>query len=203
MEVVYFTAEHEFRSWLEANHLTAKELTVGYHKVGSGKPSMTWSGSVDVALCYGWIDGIRRSVDAERYTIRFTPRKPGSNWSLVNLAKVEELIARGLMQPAGMDAYNRRKDSKTGVYRYESGGEQTLDEQMIEIFTADAEAWKYFQLQSPSYKRAAISWVMAARQPETRLRRLTELVASSSRQEYIRAMRWQKKKPPPPAEQQG
>lgn len=118
-EPAFFATGAQFRDWLAANHTSAPELIVGYWKVGSGKPSMTWSESVDEALCFGWIDSVRHRLDDESYTIRFTPRRPGSIWSAVNVAKVESLIAQGLITPAGLAAYAGRRADRTAVYSYE------------------------------------------------------------------------------------
>ena len=129
MKPVFFKDQHEFREWLEKNHKRESEILVGYYKVGSGKPSMTWSQSVDEALCYGWIDGIRRSIDEERYCIRFTPRKPSGTWSRVNINKVAELIKKGLMRQPGLEVFNNRKISNSGIYSFENDP-VTLNEEL-------------------------------------------------------------------------
>jgi uncharacterized protein YdeI (YjbR/CyaY-like superfamily) len=178
MEIVYFESPAEFRAWLEANHDKAQELWVGYHKKSSGKPSMTWPESVDQALCFGWIDGIRKSVDDTRYTIRFTPRKAGSTWSAVNVKRVEELTKQGLMQPAGLKAFEQRKEDKSGIYSYEQG-DAKLDDAFEQQFRANQSAWEYFQKQAPSYQKAAIWWVVSAKQEATREKRLAKLIEDS------------------------
>ena len=179
MDPVYFPSPAAFRDWLEAHHAGAAELWVGYHKRGTGTPSMTWPESVDEALCFGWIDGLRRTVDAERYAIRFTPRRPGSNWSRVNLARVEALTAEGRMRPAGLAAHAARKpgaDEPSVKDRPE-----VLPEAYEAAFRArDAAAWDFFRAQSRSYRRMAIGWILAAKREETRLRRLEQIVEASA-----------------------
>ena len=178
MEVVFFESPAEFRAWLEANHETATELWVGFHKKGTGRPSMVWPEAVEQALCFGWIDGIRKRVDDHSYTNRFTPRKPTSNWSNVNIAKVAELAERGLMMPAGLRAFQARDEAKSGVYSFEQRPE-TLPPAFEEQFRANDSAWTFFQAQPPSYRRSAISWVMSAKRAETQLRRLATLITDA------------------------
>jgi uncharacterized protein YdeI (YjbR/CyaY-like superfamily) len=179
MEPTYFPSPSAFRAWLESHHAQADELWVGYHKRGTGTPSLTWPESVDEALCFGWIDGLRRSVDVERYAIRFTPRRQGSNWSRVNLGRVEALIAEGRMRPAGLAAYEGRRRDDAG-YSYEERP-QELPEALARAFRDRNEAaWTFFQAQSPSYRRLAIGWVLAAKREETRLRRLEQIVEASA-----------------------
>lgn len=181
----YFRSPSEFRAWLEAHHAEADELWVGYYKRGTGRPSMTWPESVDEALCFGWIDGVRRSVDSERYAIRFTPRRPGSNWSAVNLGRVEALIAEGRMRPAGLDVYRGRRREAAG-YTYEERPKD-LPEPYARVFRGrDRAAWDFFLAQSPSYRRTAIGWILSAKREETRLRRLEQIVeASAARRRWI------------------
>jgi uncharacterized protein YdeI (YjbR/CyaY-like superfamily) len=150
-------------------------LLVGFYKTGSGKRSITWPQSVDQALCFGWIDGVRRSVDAESYSIRFTPRKPKSIWSAVNINKVEELTAKGLMQPAGLAAYAKREESRSRVYSFENE-EQVLKPEYEEQFKANAKAWAFFQAQAPWYKKVSLHRVMTVKQEKTRLSRLEGLI---------------------------
>jgi uncharacterized protein YdeI (YjbR/CyaY-like superfamily) len=178
----FFAAGAEFRAWLVAHHDQETELLVGFWKVGSGKPSMTWPESVDVALCFGWIDGVRRRRDDASYTIRFTPRRPGSIWSAVNVAKAEELAAAGLMAPAGLAAFALRRADRTAVYSHEQGGDAALA-----FTTAERErlesapgAWEYVIAQPGSYRRAVVHWLHSAARPETRERRLEQLLAESS-----------------------
>jgi uncharacterized protein YdeI (YjbR/CyaY-like superfamily) len=195
MEPMFFRNRDEFRRWLEVNHNKESEILVGYYKVHTGRESLTWSQSVDEALCFGWIDGIRRSIDAESYCIRFTPRKPGSNWSLVNLKKIQELTAAGLMHESGQAAFARRKKDKSAQYSYESV--QTALEKDLELqFRHHAKAWAYFESQTQSYRKVTIRWVMSARLPATRLRRLQELITSCEAGEWIKGMRWGKFIPP-------
>jgi uncharacterized protein YdeI (YjbR/CyaY-like superfamily) len=194
MDPIYFPDTKTLRKWFEEHHLRATELVVGYYKTATKKETITWSESVDEALCFGWIDGVRRSIDGERYTIRFTPRKPGSNWSAVNIEKMENLIRSGKMKEAGLEAYSRRKDSKSRIYSYETNKEFRLPKEMADEFMKDAAAWQYFQSQSPSYRKVTIRWVLSAKQEPTQHKRLTELIASSAAGDWIKAMRWGKKK---------
>jgi uncharacterized protein YdeI (YjbR/CyaY-like superfamily) len=180
----YFPSATAFRAWLEAHHLTARELLVGFHKAGTGIASMTWTESVREALCFGWIDGVRTRVDESRYTIRFTPRKPGSIWSAVNVRHVEELVAAGLMQSAGLAAYERRKDSKVGVYSFEQRSVE-LPEPYASQFRTQRKAWNWFSASAPSYRKAAVWWVVSAKQEATRARRLATLMDCSARGERL------------------
>jgi uncharacterized protein YdeI (YjbR/CyaY-like superfamily) len=179
MQITFFETPGEFRKWLEKHHATAKELWVGYYKKGSGKPSMTWPESVDQALCFGWIDGIRKSVDEDSYTIRFTPRKQGSIWSSVNIKRVQELSEQGLMQPPGLQAFAARKENKSGIYSYEQRGDQ-LPEPYAGLLRKNKAAWDFFQAQPPSYRKAAGWWVVSAKKEETRLKRLEQLIEDSA-----------------------
>jgi len=174
----FFTSQAEFRRWLENNHAIRSELLVGFHKKDSGKKSITYTEALDEALCFGWIDGVRRSLNDSSYTIRFTPRKPKSIWSLVNTRKVEELIKRGRMHQAGLDAYQLRDPKRTGVYSFENRPRELSDEYQKK-FRRNKKAWEFFQRQPPGYKRLVTYWVMEAKQEETRLRRLNTLIASS------------------------
>lgn len=178
-EPVFFASAEAFRQWLEENHASAQEIWVGYYKKGSGQAGITYPESVDEALCFGWIDGIRKSVDAGRYTNRFTPRRPGSNWSAVNVRRVQELIAEGRMRPAGLRAFEARKAENTGIYGYE---QQTpaFDPALQAAFEANPVAWAFFQQQPPSYRRIATYWVMSAKREETRRRRMDTLIADSA-----------------------
>jgi uncharacterized protein YdeI (YjbR/CyaY-like superfamily) len=178
MDIVYFETPAEFRAWLEANHDKAQELWVGYYKKSSGQVSITWPESVDQALCFGWIDGIRKSVDDTRYTNRFTPRKTGSNWSAVNIRRVEELIRQGLMHPVGLRAFEARDQEKSSRYSYERENAR-LDDAYEQQFRANSKAWEFFQMQAPSYQKAAIWWVVSARQDATRAKRLAKLIEDS------------------------
>jgi uncharacterized protein YdeI (YjbR/CyaY-like superfamily) len=181
---IFFSGQKEFREWLEKNHSTEKELIVGYFKKDTGKPSMTWSESVDQALCFGWIDGIRRKIDDERFTIRFTPRRPGSNWSRVNIDKVEELQKEGLMTPSGMELFNKRKDKSGERYSYENQPAKFPPE-MEKQFRKNKDAWSFFEKQPPSYRKVRIYWIISAKQEETKLNRLNKLIASSEKGERL------------------
>ena len=176
--ITYFASPDEFRAWLEANHATATELWVGYRRKSTGRPSMTWEQSVDQALCFGWIDGIRKSVDETSYTIRFTPRRRTSNWSAVNLRRVPELVAIGLMQPAGLRAYEERDRRKDAIYSYENEPEAMPAELEVE-FRSDEAAWAFFEAQPPGYRKVANHWIATAKQEATRRRRLAELMQAS------------------------
>ncbi len=181
MTPVFFKNTSEFRKWLRKNHAKQQELWVGFWKVHTGKPSITWSEAVDVALCFGWIDGIRKSVDADSYTNRFTPRRAGSNWSAINIAKVEALKKQGLMEAAGLAAYQQRKEEKSEVYSYEKEPDK-LSMPLQKQFKANKPAWKFFAAQSASYQRTMIHWVMSAKKEETRSSRLEKLISSSEKQ---------------------
>jgi uncharacterized protein YdeI (YjbR/CyaY-like superfamily) len=178
MKPIFFSKQSDFRKWLEKNHMKEIELIVGFYKVDSGKPSMTWSQSVDEALCFGWIDGVRRSIDGESYCIRFTPRKPSSIWSAINIKKVAELTQQGLMHEAGLAAFRKRTESKSRIYSFEKP-EATLPPEFETLFKANKKAWKYFQSLAPSYRKTSIHWVMSARQEGTQLKRINMLIAES------------------------
>ena len=184
MNIVFFETPAQFRAWLDANHATAAELQVGYYKKDTGRPSLTWSESVDQALCFGWIDGIRRRIDDESYMIRFTPRRPGSNWSLVNIRKVQELTEQGLMHPAGLAAFETRDPDKSQEYSYENRP-QGLDELYESEFRRHSAAWQYWQAQPAHYRRGSAHWVMSAKRPETRQKRLATLIADSAAGQWI------------------
>jgi uncharacterized protein YdeI (YjbR/CyaY-like superfamily) len=183
MNQVYFKDQIEFRKWLEKNHDKESEIIVCYYKVATGKPSMTWSESVDQALCFGWIDGIRRSVDNERYCIRFTPRKPTSNWSKVNIRKVEELSKSGLIRKPGLDVFSNRKDSKSEIYSFEN--EVKLDISLEKIFKSNKNAWDFFVKQAPSYQKTRMHWIMSAKQETTKMTRLNKLIQASEKKSRL------------------
>jgi uncharacterized protein YdeI (YjbR/CyaY-like superfamily) len=178
-KVVYFASPAHFRRWLETHHATEAVLWVGFHKKGSGTPSITWPESVDQALCFGWIDGVRKRIDEMRYTIRFTPRKARSTWSLINVTRVKELIAQKLMSPAGLQAFAARQRRKTGIYSYENRPTE-LDEAYAKVFRRDKGAWAFFQAQPPSYRKLASFYVTSAQKEETRQKRLARLIAESA-----------------------
>jgi uncharacterized protein YdeI (YjbR/CyaY-like superfamily) len=188
MKPIFFASQSALREWFEKNHKTETEVLVGFHKVGTGKPSITWSQSVDEAICFGWIDGIRKSIDENSYTIRFTPRKPTSIWSAVNIKKVEELTRLGLMKPEGIAAFERRDDARSRMYSFEQKNIK-LDISFEKKFKANKKAWKYFQSQAPYYQRTATWWVMSAKQEATRLKRLDELIRESEGGQYIKPLR--------------
>jgi uncharacterized protein YdeI (YjbR/CyaY-like superfamily) len=174
MQPTFFATPAEFRRWLSKHHESEWELWVGYHKKSTGRPSITWPESVDEALCFGWIDGIRKTVDAERYAVRFTPRKRGSGWSAVNTRRAEELIHAGRMRPAGLKAFEAREREKSGYSIVLLGAGATAR------FRANGAAWRFFQAQPPGYRRTAVWWVISAKREETRERRLETLIADSA-----------------------
>ncbi|HSC52534.1 MAG TPA: YdeI/OmpD-associated family protein [Phnomibacter sp.] len=178
MEPVFFSNPAAFRKWLQKNHASQTELLVGYYKVHTGKAGMSWSQSVDEALCFGWIDGVRTSIDADRYQIRFTPRRPDSIWSNVNIKKMEELIAAGRMQAAGLKVFEKRTEAKSKVYSFETEA-ITLSKEFTAIFKANKKAWQYFDALAASYKKVSVHWVMSAKKEETKLSRLQTLIANS------------------------
>ncbi len=185
----YFATPAEFRKWLEKNHEKKTELIVGFHKVGSGKPSITWPESVDQALCFGWIDGIRRNIDKDSYSIRFTPRKASGIWSAVNLKKIEELTEKGLMQPAGIAVYNKRQESRSKIYSHEIAP-VALSQEFLEKLQGNEAAWSYFQAKPASYRNPATNWVMGAKQEATRLKRLNELITDSAAGRKIKLLNY-------------
>jgi len=188
MTLSYFPTPQDFRNWLEKNHDKESELWVGFYKVGTGKTSLTWSQAVDQALCFGWIDGIRKSIDSDSYCNRFTPRKPKSTWSAINIRKVEEMNKLGLMRPAGMAAFEKRNEQKSAIYSYENRPEKLPNEYEL-IFKANPTAWVNFQSMPPSYRRTANYWVMSAKQEATRLKRLNDLIADSQAGIKIKPLR--------------
>ncbi|MFA6247131.1 MAG: YdeI/OmpD-associated family protein [Mucilaginibacter sp.] len=178
MEPTFFETPADFRDWLQANADQKTELLVGFYKTGSGKPSITWPQSVDEALCFGWIDGVRRSLGPESYTIRFTPRKPTSIWSGINIQKVAELTKKGLMQPAGVAAYAKRKEERSAIYSFEVD-EMALKPEYEKLFKANKIAWEFFQKQAPWYKRTSVHRIMTAKQEKTQISRLEALIKVS------------------------
>jgi uncharacterized protein YdeI (YjbR/CyaY-like superfamily) len=184
---VFFATPSAFRQWLRRNHKSAAEVWVGYYKKASGRPSITYAESLDEALCFGWIDGIRRSIDSERYTNRFTPRRPGSNWSLVNVGKVKALLAAGRMQPAGLAAYEARDRKKTGVYSFENRP-VSLTPELEAAFRKQAAAWRFWEAQPPGYRRMMSWFVMSAKRDDTRARRLERLMAECAAGRRIEPM---------------
>ncbi|HLL73033.1 MAG TPA: YdeI/OmpD-associated family protein [Pyrinomonadaceae bacterium] len=179
MEIKFFKSPEDFRKWLEKHHETARELWVGYYKKDSGKRSITWPESVDEALCFGWIDGIRKSIDSESYMTRFTPRRARSIWSAVNIKRVEELAREGRMRPAGERAFAARTENRSGIYAYEQR-QMELVEPYGEKLRGNRAAWKFFEAQAASYRKAATWWVLSAKREETRLKRLATLIEDSA-----------------------
>jgi len=187
--VLFFATPAAFRDWLEKHHASEVELSVGFYKRASGKPSMTWPESVDAALCYGWIDGVRNSIDEVSYRIRFTPRKPASTWSAINVKRVAELRKQGVMRPAGLAAFEARKGDKTGIYAYEQSKSAKLSPTHEKQFRANKKAWKFFQAQPPWYRRTAVYRVISAKQEATREKRLAALIRDSTAGLAIKELR--------------
>jgi uncharacterized protein YdeI (YjbR/CyaY-like superfamily) len=189
MQSLFFPTPADFRAWLHEHHENERELWVGFHKKGTGKPSITWPEAVDQALCYGWIDGVRKSIDGDSYMIRFTPRKPRSTWSVVNIKRVAELTEMGLMQPAGLRIFRERTEEKSGIYAYEQRAAAELPAEHEERFRAKIDAWNYFQAQPAGYRKTAIWWVVSAKREETRLKRLATLIEDSEHGRAIAQLR--------------
>ncbi|HEX2967866.1 MAG TPA: YdeI/OmpD-associated family protein, partial [Bacteroidales bacterium] len=179
-----FKDQNEFREWLEKNHKKESQIIVGFYKLKTDRSAMTWSQSVDQALCFGWIDGIRRSVDNDRYCIRFTPRNPKSAWSNINIKKVEDLTKRGLMKEEGLEIFNKRKVSRSGIYSFEQDISRLSDD-LETIFNSNKKAREFFNKQSPSYKRTMTHWIMSAKQEKTRTDRLNKLIEASANQKRL------------------
>ncbi|QJR13587.1 YdeI/OmpD-associated family protein [Usitatibacter palustris] len=188
----HFKNGAEFGKWLAKNHAKADELWVGFHKKDSGKPSITWPESVDEALCYGWIDGIRKSLGEVSYVIRFTPRRAGSIWSTVNVNRVTVLVAEGRMQPAGAKAFAARKAGKSGIYSFEQRIPAALPKECVAALRKDKAAWKFHGTQPPSYIKAVAWWIVSAKKDETRVRRIALLVKCSAAGERIPQFTWKK-----------
>ncbi len=188
MEPTFFATPAEFRAWLERHHEDARELLVGFYKRSSGRPSITWPQSVDQALCFGWIDGVRRSLGADGYTIRFTPRTARSTWSAVNVARMRELIDAGLVHPAGLRAFERRSDDRTAIYSYEQRHTAQLPDEYASRLEGNPAAAAFFEAQPPWYRRAAAHWVTSAKRAETRERRLAQLIDDCAHGRTIRPL---------------
>jgi uncharacterized protein YdeI (YjbR/CyaY-like superfamily) len=180
MKPTFFPTPKHFRAWLTRHHRTSAELVVGFYKVGSDRPSITWPESVDQALCFGWIDGVRRRLDEVSYTIRFTPRRPGSAWSAINIRRVSVLRRLGLMRPAGLEAFRRRTQEKSRTYSYEQRYSARLEEAHRRTLESNPKAWAFFRAQAPSYQQTAVYWVASAKREETRLKRLARLIECSA-----------------------
>ena len=184
MKPIFFKNQNELRKWFEKNYNKKKEIWIGFYKKDSGKANFTWSQSVDQAICFGWIDGIRKSIDEESYMIRFTPRNPRSNWSAVNIKKVKELTKLNLMHPAGIEAFQKREEKRSEVYSFEQNKVKLNSNYELQ-FKLNKTAWKFFQSLPPSTKKPSIWWVMSAKREETQLRRLNVLIKSSEKKEKI------------------
>ena len=190
MKVTHFRSPAAFRKWLEQHHATTRELWVGFYKKGSGKPSITWPESVDQALCFGWIDGVRRSLGAEAYTIRFTPRKSTSTWSAINVRRVAALEAEGLMHEAGRQAFAGRSKSQTHGYSIKNDRKDVkLAPADARVFKANKKAWAWYQQQPPWYQRQAAWFISSAKQPETRARRLAKVIDDNAKQRSVKELR--------------
>src|SRR5690349_13093161 len=192
MKPTFFKSQEQFRRWLEQNHASANEILVGFHKKGLGKKSITYAEALDEALCFGWIDGVRRSFDETSYTIRFTPRKPRSIWSLVNVRHVERLLKERRMQAAGLAAFERRDPKRTGIYAFENAPRE-LSREYEKEFRRHKEAWEFFQTYPPYLKKQVSYWVMSAKKEGTRSSRLRRLIESSAKGERIGVLPSKKK----------
>jgi len=190
---IFFDGPKEFYDWLERHHADEGEVFVGFYKKATGKQTMTWSQAVDQALCFGWIDGVMRRIDEERHMQRFTPRKPGSNWSEVNVEKMARLEEQGLVAPAGRKAFEARTADKTGIYSFESGKRAALPAEFAKQLAANAAANEYFEGRAPSYRRTAIHWVVSAKREETRVRRMGQLIECSTKGEDLPQFRWSRR----------
>ncbi len=189
----FFSTPSDFRAWLEAHHGKFRELLVGFYKKDSGKPSIAWPESVDAALCFGWIDGVRKSVDESSYTIRFTPRRPTSAWSAINIKRVRELTKKGLMHPAGLKAFAARSAKKSGIYAYEQRKQARFTHKQEKQFRANKAAWNFFGSQAPWYQRVTTWWVISAKKEETRRKRLSLLIGHSQNRRTLPLLRVKKK----------
>jgi uncharacterized protein YdeI (YjbR/CyaY-like superfamily) len=177
----FFDRPQAFRAWLEKNGMNTESLLVGFHRVHTRKPCMTWPESVDEALCFGWIDGVRTSLGDDAYTVRFSPRREGSIWSAINIAKASVLRTRGRMRPAGLEAFAKRTERKSVVYSYEQRGIAVLTPAERRLFRSEKTAWSFFQATSPGYRKVILHWITTAKRAETRERRLAKLIDASGR----------------------
>ncbi|HEY4930419.1 MAG TPA: YdeI/OmpD-associated family protein [Terriglobales bacterium] len=193
-EPTFFRTASTFRKWLEENHDRTPELLIGFHRVDSGKGGITYREALDEALCFGWIDGVRKRFDADSYTIRFTPRKPSSIWSVVNTTRIDKLINMGRVHPAGLKVFQQRDEKRSKLYSYEVGNCKFAPEHE-EQFRADPTAWEFYQAQAPWYRRVSCYWVMSAKREETRLRRLATLIDDSANARRIKQLTANPKKP--------
>jgi uncharacterized protein YdeI (YjbR/CyaY-like superfamily) len=186
---IFFSTAANFRRWLKTHHSKQSQQWVGFHRKHTGKPSITWPQAVDEALCFGWIDGLRKGIDAQSYKIRFTPRRSTSVWSAINTRRIAELIRQGRVHPAGLDAYARRVARKSGIYAYENRRLAILDPAAERKFRANRSAWRWFQAQAPGYRQTAIWWVVSAKKAETQAKRLASVIADSNAKRKIRPLR--------------
>ena len=184
-KATFFPTPAAFRAWLATHHAAAEELIVGYYRKDSGRPSITWPESVDEALCYGWIDGVRRRIDEQSYSIRFTPRRAGSIWSAINIARVGELTKLKRMRKAGLAAFAKRTDRKSGIYAYEQRHLAVFPAELEPLLSKHAAAWAFWQTLPPGYRKQMTFRVTDAKKPETRLKRMTQLVAALARGERL------------------
>ena len=183
---IFFESPQSFRTWLEKHHESEREMWIGLYKKSSGRPSITWPEAVDAALCFGWIDGVRKSLGPHSYVIRFTPRKPRSIWSAVNIRRVAELEAAGLMHTAGRKVFEGRSEARSAIYSYERKKKAELPAPFEKKFRARKQAWAFFQRQPPSYRRTCIHWIISAKKEETRLKRLATLIKECTRERRLR-----------------
>jgi uncharacterized protein YdeI (YjbR/CyaY-like superfamily) len=188
-EPIFFDSPEAFYAWLEKHHDTRTEVWVGYRKKHTGKQSLTWSQAVDQALCFGWIDGVLKSIDEDAHRQRFTPRKPASNWSKVNVDKVARLVAEGKMRPAGIAAFERRSADGSGVYSFERDDEAAFEPDQEKRLRANKQAWEFWEAQPPSYRRTATHWVTSGKKQDTRDKRLNELIDDSANGLRIKQLR--------------
>ena len=191
-DIRFFATPEELRDWFDANHATADELWLGYYKKASGRPSVDWPQVVDEALCVGWIDGVRKRIDDEVSVQRLTPRRTGSTWSAINVAKVAALTEQGRMRPAGLAAFAARTDGNTAIYSYEQPPSTFTEEELLR-FRADEEAWSDWERRPPSYRRVATHWVTTAKQASTRERRLSTLIEDSRAGRMLKQLAWTRK----------
>ncbi len=185
VNIKFFKTPSDLRAWFEKNSTKLREQWIGYYKKDSGKPSITWQESVDQALCFGWIDGIRKSVDEKRYTIRFTPRNPKSVWSAINISRVKELQKLGVMKEAGLRLFKNRDVKKSNLYSFEQRKNFSLPKKYLSTFQTRKNAWKIFSAMPHSYQRAAIWWILTAKKEETQNRRLQQLIKDSANNKSI------------------
>jgi uncharacterized protein YdeI (YjbR/CyaY-like superfamily) len=185
---VFFATAADFRTWLERHHDNLREQWVGFYKKNSGRPSITWPEAVDEALCFGWIDGLRKTTDENCYKIRFTPRKPTSNWSAVNIRRIQELVHQSRVRPAGLKSFERRVPEKSGIYSYENRHAAVLSKAAAKQFRSVRSAWEFFQQQPASYCQTAIWWVVSAKKPATQQKRLETLITDSKAKRRIKSL---------------